>query len=395
MVWLSHPYMTTGKTIALTRWTFVGKVMSVVFNMLSSLVIAFLPRSKCLNFMAAVTICSDFGAQENKVNTISIVSPSICHEVMGLDAVILIFWMLSFKLAFSLSSFTFVKRLFSCSSLSAIGWCHLHTWGLSMFLLALSILACASPSLAFHMMFFACKLNKQDDNIQPWRMYSFPNLEAVIVPRPVITAASWPAYRFLRRQVRWSGIPISSRIFHIFLWSTVKGFIIVNEAEVDVFLEFSCFFYDPVDVGYLISGCSAFSKSSLNIWKFSVHVLLQPSLENFEHYFAIVWNECNCVVVWIFFDFALLWDWSENWPFPVLWPLLNFPNLLWHIEGSTFTASSLRIWNSSAGIPSPPLALFIVMLSKAHLTSHSRMSGSRSVITPSWLSESWILNSFN
>ena len=67
----------------------------------------------------------------------------------------------------------------------------------------------------------------------------------------------------------------------------VRGFNIVNE-EVDLFLEFSCFFYDPVDVGYLISGCSAFSKSSLNIWKFSVHVLLQPSLENFEHYFAIV-----------------------------------------------------------------------------------------------------------
>ena len=91
MVQLSHPYMTTGKTIALTRRTFVGKVMSLLFNMLSSLVIAFLPRSECLNFVAAVTICSDFGAQENKVNTISIVSPSICREVMGPDAMILIF----------------------------------------------------------------------------------------------------------------------------------------------------------------------------------------------------------------------------------------------------------------------------------------------------------------
>jgi len=78
---------------------------------------------------------------------------------------------------------------------------------------------------------------------------------------------------------------------------TVKGFGIVNKAEVDVFLEFSCFFYDSVDVGNLISGSSAFSKSNLNIWKFSVHVLLNPCLENFEHYFASMWDEYNCVVV--------------------------------------------------------------------------------------------------
>ena len=81
---------------------------------------------------------------------------------------------------------------------------------------------------------------------------------------------------------------------------TVKGFSIVNEAEVDVFLELSCFFYDPADIGNLISGSSAFHKSSLNIWKFSVHILLKPSLENFEHYFASVWDECNCAVVWTF-----------------------------------------------------------------------------------------------
>ena len=98
----------------------------------------------------------------------------------------------------------------------------------------------------------------------------------------------------------------------------VKGFSLVNEAEVDVFLEFSCIFYDPADIGNLISGSSAFSKSSLNIWKFSVHVLLKPSLENFEHYFASMWNECNCTVAWTFFGIALLWDWNENWPFPVL-----------------------------------------------------------------------------
>ena len=109
---------------------------------------------------------------------------------------------------------------------------------------------------------------------------------------------------------------------------TVKDFGIVNKAEVDVFLEFSCFFYDPADVGNFVSGSSAFSKSSLNIWKFSVHILLKPSLENFEHYFASMWNECSCAIVWTFFGIALLWDWNENWPFPVLWPLLSFPNLL-------------------------------------------------------------------
>ena len=121
---------------------------------------------------------------------------------------------------------------------------------------------------------------------------------------------------------------------------TVKGFSIVNEAEVDVFLEFSCFFNDTTDVGNLTSGSSAFSKTSLNIWKFSVHVLLGPHLENFEHYFASMWDKCNCEVVWTFFGIAFLWDWNENWSFPVLWPLLSFPNLLayWvqHFHSSIF-----------------------------------------------------------
>ena len=94
---------------------------------------------------------------------------------------------------------------------------------------------------------------------------------------------------------------------------TVKGFGIVNEAEVDVFLELSCFFDDPADVCNLVSGSSAFSKTSLNKWKFMVHVLLKPGLENFEHYFTSVWDECNCVVVWAFFGIAFLWDWNENW----------------------------------------------------------------------------------
>ena len=111
---------------------------------------------------------------------------------------------------------------------------------------------------------------------------------------------------------------------------TVKGFGIVHKAEIDVFLELSCFFHDPADVSSLISGSSAFSKTSLYIWKFMVHILLKPGLENFEHYFTSVWEECNCGVVCAFFGIAFLWDWNENWPFPVLWPLLSFPNLLTH-----------------------------------------------------------------
>ena len=108
---------------------------------------------------------------------------------------------------------------------------------------------------------------------------------------------------------------------------TVKDFGIANKAEIDVFLELSCFFHDPADVGNLISGSSAFSETSLNIREFTVHVLLKPGSENFKHYFTIVWDECNCAIVWAFFGIAFLWDWNENWPFPVLWPLLSVPNL--------------------------------------------------------------------
>ena len=145
----------------------------------------------------------------------------------------------------------------------------------------------------------------------------------------LLTVASWPAYRFFKRQVRWSGIPISLRIFQFIVIQTVKGFGLVNKAEIDVFfMELTCFFNDPEDIDNLISGSSAFSKSSLNIWKFMVHILLKPSLENFKHYFPSMWDECNCVVVWAFFGIAFLWDWNENWPFPVLWPLLGFPNFL-------------------------------------------------------------------
>ena len=109
------------------------------------------------------------------------------------------------------------------------------------------------------------------------------------------------------------------------------------------------------------------SKTSLNIWKFMVHVLLKPGLENFEHYFTSVWDECNCAVVWAFFGIVSLeLEWKHL--FQSCGPCWVF-QICWHIECSTFTASSFRIWNSCTEIPSPPLALLVVVLSKAHLTS--------------------------
>ena len=118
MVQLSHPYMNTGKTIALTRHTFVGKAMSLLFNMLSRLVITFLPRNKRL-LISWMQSPSAVILVPKKIKSVT-VSPSICHEVMGLDAMIFVFGMLNFKSGFSLSSFTFIKKLFSSSLLSAV-----------------------------------------------------------------------------------------------------------------------------------------------------------------------------------------------------------------------------------------------------------------------------------
>ena len=147
------------------------------------------------------------------------------------------------------------------------------------------------------------------------------------MPCPVLTVVSWLHTDF-------SGGRESGLVFHLLknfpqfvVIHTVKGFSIVNKAEIDIFLELSCFFYNPADVGNLISGSSAFSKSSLNIWNFSVHVLLKPGLENFEHYFASLWDKCNYAVVWTFFGLPFFGI-GMKLSFPVLWPLLSFSNLL-------------------------------------------------------------------
>ena len=154
-------------------------------------------------------------------------------------------------------------------------------------------------------------------------MYAFPNFE------PVHHSMSGSHCSFLAYQEA-SNMVWYSHHFKNFpiCYDPHKGFSIVSEAEVDIFLEFSCFYYDPVHVGNLISCSFAFFKSSFYIWKFSVHVLLKPSLKDFEHYLTSMWKEHNFMVVWTFFCIAFLWNWNENWPFPVLWPLLSFPNLL-------------------------------------------------------------------
>ena len=232
-------------------------------------------------------------------------------------------------------------------------------------------------------------------------MYSFPYLEPVCCS---MSGSNCSFLTYIQISQEAGKVVWYSNLFKNFpqfvVIHTVKGFGVVNKTEVDVFLKVSCFFDDPTGVGNFISHSSAFSKSSLNFCEFSVHVLLKPGLENFEHYFANVRDECSCAVVWTFleslvarsasacnagdpgsipglerspgegnsnplqysclenpmdrgawqatvhrvaksrrwlsdftslwtfFGIAFLWDWNENWPFPVLWPLLSFPNLL-------------------------------------------------------------------
>ena len=197
-----------------------------------------------------------------------------------------------------------------------------------MYLLPIFIPTCSSSSLAFLIMCSEYRLNKQGDNRQACCTH-YSVLNQPVVPCRVLTVASWPAHRFLRRQILWSGISISLRSFQRVLWSyIVKGFIMVDETVVDIFLEFSCFLYDPVNVGNLISGSSAFSKPTWNIWKFLVHIRLKPSMQDFEQNLTSMGDECNCPAVSTFFTTALLGNWDEYWPFSVLWTLLGFPNWL-------------------------------------------------------------------
>src|SRR5574341_539959 len=204
--------------------------------------------------------------------------------------------MLSFKPTFSLSTFTFIKRLLSSSSLSAIRVVSSAYLRLLIFLPAILIPTCVSSSPAFLMMYSAYKLNKQGGQYTALTN-SFSCLEPVCCSMSSSNCCFLTCIQVSQEadQVVWY-----SHLFQNFpqliVTHTVKGFGIVNKAEIDVFLELFCFFDDPADVGNLISGSCAFSKTSLNIWKFMVHVLLKPGLENFEHYFTSVSDECNCAV---------------------------------------------------------------------------------------------------
>ena len=218
---------------------------------------------------------------------------------MGLDAMILVYWMLSFKPTILLS-LTF-KRLFSSSLLFAIRVVSSAYLRLLLFLLAVLIPACASSSPTFCRMYSAYNIVSRVTALT----YSSSYLDTVCCSMSSSNCCFLTCIQISQEagKVVWY-----SHLFKSFpqfvVIHTVEGFGVVNKAEIGVFLELSCFFNDPADVGNLISGSSAFSKSSWNIWKFMVHVLLKPGLENFEHYFASMWDECNCVVVWTFFGIA-------------------------------------------------------------------------------------------
>ena len=177
---------------------------------------------------------------------------------------------------------------------------------------------CVSSSPAFRMMYSTYKLNKQDDNIQPW-CTPFPIWNQSVVSCPVLTCF----LTCIQISQEAGKVVWYSHLFKNFpqfvVIHTVKGFGIVNKAEIDVFLELSCFFDDPEVVGNLISGSPAFSKSSLNICKFSVHIMLKTCLENFKHYFTSMWDECNCAVVWVFFIIVFLeLEWKLIFSSPVV-----------------------------------------------------------------------------
>ena len=236
------------------------------------------------NFIAAITIY--LGPPKIKSATVSTVSLSICHEVMGPDAtMILVFWMLSFKPTFSLSSSTFSKRLFSSSLLYAISVVSYAYLRLLIFPPTILIPACASSSPSFLMVYSAYKLNKPGDDIQ-LLTHSFSYLEPVCCSMSSSNCCFLTCIQISQEAGQASDILTLKNFPQVFVIHTIKGFGVVNKAKGNIFLEPSCFFNDPADVGNLIFGSSFFSKSSFNIWEFMVHSLLKPGLEDFEHYFT-------------------------------------------------------------------------------------------------------------
>ena len=158
-------------------------------------------------------------------------------------------------------------------------------------------------------------------------MYSFFNLEPISCSIQGSNCSFLTCIQVYQETGKMVWYSISLRAIPSLSWS-ISQRLYCSWWNRGFFLEIPCFFYDSANVDNLISGSYPFSKPSLNIWKFLGHMMLKPSLEIFDHYFASVWDEYNFVVDWTFFGTAFLWGWKENCPFPVLWPLQSFPNLL-------------------------------------------------------------------
>ena len=243
-------------------------------------------------------------------------------------------------------------------------------------------------------MYSAYKLNKQGDNIQPW-CTTFPIWNQSFVPCPILSVASWPAYRFLERQVRWSGL----------VFPSLEEF-----SRVCCDPHSQSLYHSQLRKTRYISGIPFLFLWSSGCWQFDLcfplHFLnpaWRPGSSWFTYCWSLTWRtsritlrpcemSATCAGVWAFFGIAILWDWNENWPFPILWPLQSY--LCWYSECSTLTASYFRIWNSSAEIPSPSIAMFVVVLPKVHLISHFRMSG-QNVSDKPWSSGEGNANHFS
>ena len=217
-------------------------------------------------------------------------------------------------------------------------------------------------------------------------MFSFPNWKQSSVAWSIPAVASWPAHKFLRRQVRWSGIPTTLRIFHNLLWSTQSKALAQSIKQKQMFLWTSLAFpmiqqmlaiWSLVPLPFLNAAC--ISESSQFTYCRGL------TLKDFEHNLAGMWNDCNCTIIWMtlpFIGIGMKTDLFQSYGHCCVF------QICWHNECSTFTASHFRIWNNSAVIPSPPLALFVVVLPKVYLASHSTMSGFRRATTSSWLTQS-------
>ena len=239
---------------------------------------------------------------------------------------ILVLWMLRFKSAFSISSFTFIK-----SSWFLFTVCHKGG------VICVSEVVDISPgNLDSNWCLIQPGISHDAVCIQvkyaEWQyialMYSFPNFEPVHCSKTSSNCCFLTCIQAFQEigKVVWYSCLFQN--FPVCCDPHSQGFVIVDKAEIDVLLEFPCFLHNPTNVSCVICGSSSFSKSSLNTWNFLVHILLKPGLKDFEHYLASLWNEHDCTAVWAFFGIAFLWDWNENWLFPVLWPLLRFLNLL-------------------------------------------------------------------